>query len=192
MHLLYLTLMGLLEGENVLPLVLGLAMGAVLASVGSLVMVWRTKRKLDHLLTLSHHYSRDPAQLLPALIDRSATLEGRLAKLEEQSRNTSHTLQQAIQRVGLVHYNPFRDDGVGGNPSFSLALFNGSGTGVILTAIHGRDRTRLYAKTLHGTTSSLPLSKEEEEAMRRALHTDAPEQPEQQAAPPVAKRRKKA
>jgi hypothetical protein len=63
---------------------------------------------------------------------------------------------------------------VGGRLSFSCALLDDEGTGVVLTSINGRQETRVYAKPVTAGTSSYNLSTEEQEAIRQAL--EAPRQ----------------
>ncbi len=81
-----------------------------------------------------------------------------------------HALQENarghVQHVGLVRYNPFRD--TGGDQSFVLALANARGDGALLTSLHMRDVTRVYAKPLAGWSSSYPFTDEEERALRQA------------------------
>ena len=72
--------------------------------------------------------------------------------------------------MGLVRYDAFED--VGGRLSFSCALLDEHGTGVVLTSINGRQDTRVYAKPVAGGTSSYNLSLEEEEAIRQAMSDD--------------------
>ena len=67
---------------------------------------------------------------------------------------------------GLVRYDAFAD--VGGRLSWSLALLDDGGNGVVLTAIHGRSEARSYAKSLAGWTCEQPLSPEEEDAVGSA------------------------
>ncbi len=71
-----------------------------------------------------------------------------------------------IQKIGLVRFNPFRE--MGGEHSFSLALLDGKGTGIIITSLHGRERTRVYLKNIKEGKSLLDLSEEEERALRIA------------------------
>ena len=71
-----------------------------------------------------------------------------------------------IQKVGLVRFNPF--DETGGGQSFSLCLLNGDGDGFILTALHTRDRTRVYTKPVSAGVSKYELSKEEDKALVEA------------------------
>lgn len=72
----------------------------------------------------------------------------------------------AVSRVGTVRYDAFDD--LGGMLSFSTALLDEHGDGVVLTAINGRDHTRMYAKALQGGDSQHNLSDEEREAITRA------------------------
>jgi hypothetical protein len=71
-----------------------------------------------------------------------------------------------VQHVGLVRYNPFRD--TGGDQSFVLALADAGGNGAVITSLHMRDVTRIYAKPLAVWNSAYPLTEEEERALRQA------------------------
>jgi len=72
-----------------------------------------------------------------------------------------------IQKVGLVRFNPFSE--TGGNQSFSLALLDGQDSGFILSTLHSRDQTRIYAKPIkNGKGKGFDLSKEEREAIEKA------------------------
>jgi hypothetical protein len=74
--------------------------------------------------------------------------------------------QGALRHLGLVRYDAFGD--VGGRQSWSLALLDDEGNGVVLTAIHGRSEARSYAKSVFAWTSELPMSPEEQDAVRSA------------------------
>jgi hypothetical protein len=78
----------------------------------------------------------------------------------------------SLGRVGLVRFNPFED--TGGNQSFALALLDGRGDGFIVSSLHARTGTRLYAKAVAGGASETALSEEESEALRQALAKPAP------------------
>ena len=56
--------------------------------------------------------------------------------------------RRAFQRVGLVRYNPFEE--TGGNQSFALALLDAAGDGWVLSSLHARSGTRVYAKAIKG------------------------------------------
>ena len=73
----------------------------------------------------------------------------------------------SVQRVALVRYDAFDD--MGGRVSFTCALLDGRGNGVVVTSINGRQDTRVYAKPVYGGSSEHNLSVEEEEAIREAM-----------------------
>ena len=72
----------------------------------------------------------------------------------------------AMQRFALVRYDAFED--MGGRMSFSAALLDGHGDGIVITSINGRTETRTYAKPVKGLTSEHNLSGEERQAIERA------------------------
>ena len=76
----------------------------------------------------------------------------------------------AVRHVGVVRYDAFASGGsaVGGRLSWSLALLDDQGDGVVLTAIHGRSEARSYAKSISGWSSEQPMSPEEEDAVASA------------------------
>lgn len=71
-----------------------------------------------------------------------------------------------VQKVGLIRFNPFQE--TGGDHSFSIALLDGKDTGVILTGLHTRERTRVYAKAIKKGKSEHELSNEEKKAFTKA------------------------
>jgi hypothetical protein len=73
---------------------------------------------------------------------------------------------RSVQGVALVRFNTFED--TGGNQSFALALLDPSGDGVVISSLHTRSRTRLYAKAVRGRAPEGALSAEEAEALRLA------------------------
>ena len=72
----------------------------------------------------------------------------------------------AIRHLGIVRYDAFGD--VGGRLSWSLALLDDGGNGVVMTAIHGRSEARSYAKSIAGWSCDQPMSPEEQEAVGSA------------------------
>ncbi|TNY37802.1 DUF4446 family protein [Thermomonospora catenispora] len=73
---------------------------------------------------------------------------------------------QALRDVAVVHYDALKE--MSGRRSFSLALLNALGDGVIISSINGRTETRTYAKVVHGGRSLEVLSPEEDQALRGA------------------------
>jgi hypothetical protein len=72
----------------------------------------------------------------------------------------------ALRHVSVVRYDAFGD--MGGHLSWSVALLDDSGHGLVLTSIHGRSEARTYAKSIAGWTCEQQLSPEEDEAIEHA------------------------
>lgn len=71
-----------------------------------------------------------------------------------------------IQKVSLLRFNPFKE--IGGDHSFCLALLDGKDNGFVITTLHTRERTRVYAKEIQKGKSVLELSAEEKKALLKA------------------------
>ncbi|UUZ60987.1 DUF4446 family protein [Nocardioides sp. B-3] len=69
----------------------------------------------------------------------------------------------SLRHLSVVRYDAFGD--VGGHLSWSIALLDDAGHGVVLTSIHGRSEARTYAKSITGWTCEQQLSPEEDEAI---------------------------
>jgi hypothetical protein len=98
-------------------------------------------------------------QRLDGVADELMAQGARIRGIEGGSRH-------AVQRVGLVRYNPFED--TGGNQSFALALLDADANGVMLTSLHSRQATRVYLRTIIAGRCDAALSAEEAEALRQA------------------------
>lgn len=75
-------------------------------------------------------------------------------------------VSDALRHLAVVRYDAFGD--MGGHLSWSLALLDDDGNGVVLTSIHGRSDARTYAKNVSSWTCDQALSPEEEEAIKFA------------------------
>lgn len=72
----------------------------------------------------------------------------------------------ALRHLSVVRYDAFGD--VGGHLSWSIALLDDAGNGVVLTSIHGRSEARTYAKSITAWSCEQQLSPEEDEAIAHA------------------------
>ncbi len=78
---------------------------------------------------------------------------------------------EALRHLSVVRYDAFGD--MGGRLSFSAALLDDAGDGLVLTSINGRSETRTYAKGVKGGASEHQLSPEEEQAISFATRATA-------------------
>jgi len=94
-------------------------------------------------------------------------IETQLKEAKLYQEQTWNQLQGVIQRVGMVRFDAFGD--AGGKLSFAAAMLNESGDGLIVSSINGRQESRCYAKPVKGGQSSYTLSREEKEAIAKAM-----------------------
>lgn len=88
--------------------------------------------------------------------------------LEEKLDRLDRKSLENIQKVALLRYNPYQD--TGGNISFSLALLNAQGSGFVITSLHSRSGTRVFAKpVITGKAENYKFSDEEDEVVKRAI-----------------------
>ena len=105
---------------------------------------------LNHLISISERNSKD-IELLNGKLDK------------EVAENKKH-----LQRFGFKRYNPFTD--TGGDQSFTAAFLDDLGDGIMISSLHSRENTRLYAKKVDGgKVISQTLSSEEQEVIKQAL-----------------------
>ena len=108
------------------------------------------------------------------LVEFAVSLQGRIDDLHRAVDEVAGGLSRVDRRVdgsvantAIVRYDAYED--TGGHQSASLALLDGSRSGVVVTAIQGRDYARIYMKELERGRPSVALSPEEQEAVERAM-----------------------
>lgn len=154
--------------NNLLLIVSLLAAATALAAIG--IAVWL----LIRLNRLERHYraltaGTDGGNLEAVLEDHVGQVQQATRRVQEldalvmrlERNNRTH-----LQRVGFLRFNPFRD--TGGDQSFALALTDEGGSGVVVSSLHSREVTRVYAKPLVAWQTSYQLTDEEREAIKRA------------------------
>jgi len=91
-------------------------------------------------------------------------------QIKEIKQNISHLQQKQksnIQKVSLIRYNPFED--TGGDQSFVVALLDKLDNGIVISSLHSRGGTRVYAKQVSkGKSVAYKFSKEEKEVVEKA------------------------
>jgi hypothetical protein len=108
------------------------------------------------------------------LVDFAVSLQGRIDDLHRAVDEIAAGLSRVDRRVdttvsktSLVRYDAY--EGAGGHQSASIAFLDAGRSGVVLTAIQGRDYARIYVKELDHGRPSVALSPEEEQAVERAM-----------------------
>jgi Protein of unknown function (DUF4446) len=147
-----------------------LATAAVLLGVLVGLMIWlalRLRRVENRYRTLTAGTSAGNLEdVLEDHVRQVHRATERVAELDELTHQVERDSRSHIQRLGFLRFNPFRDSG--GDQSFAIAMADRDGNGVVISGLHGRDATRVYAKPLAGWESVYPLTDEEQQAIRRA------------------------
>jgi hypothetical protein len=104
--------------------------------------------------------------VLEAHLEKVHAVAGQLDDVAARTAVLEAAQRKAFSRLGLVRYNPFEE--TGGNQSFALALLDANGDGWVLSSLHARSGTRVYAKAIAAGRSDAALSEEEAAAIRQA------------------------
>lgn len=140
---------------------------AFLALGGVVLLLARQQRLLgqyQHLMT-----GTSGGNLEAMLNDHVAKVretEARVDAVDRLARRLEKAAYFSLQHMGMVRFNPFHD--TGGDQSFAIALVDGHGNGLVLSSLHGRDATRVYAKPLQKWESTYSLTDEEKQAIALA------------------------
>ncbi len=106
-------------------------------------------------------------KVLESVINSQERNKVRLLELTKELKQLTDLSNYHIQKVGIVRFNPFRD--LGGNHSFSIALLDAQDTGLVITGLHTRERTRVYVKAVKKGKAEYELSEEEKKALNKAI-----------------------
>jgi hypothetical protein len=106
-------------------------------------------------------------EILDRQLKRIDGLTERIDALNKLHHELENLSQRTIQKVAVIRYNPFSD--TGGDQSFAIALLDSLGNGVVLSSLHSRTDTRVFAKAVQNGRSKYQLSDEEQDAIKKAL-----------------------
>lgn len=145
-----------------------LAAVVVVLTVGILVVALRLRGlRRSYDAVLEPERGEDLFDVLRTYRDEVGTIREDLVVVHENTEHLRELLRGTVSRVGVVRYNAFDD--MGGALSFSAALLDERGDGVVVSAINGRTDTRTYAKPVSDRRSEHHLTPEEDEAIDAAM-----------------------
>ena len=156
--------------NNITPIVIGLGAVLLLAVLLIIYLFWRTRRtEADCELLMRDSQGQNFAEIVSDNIDQVYGLLHEVERLSEQYAQVLKRMAGAVQHVGVVRFDAFRD--LGGLMSFAIAMLDDRGNGLVISSIYGRAESRTYAKPVVERSSSYELSPEEREAIRLALQS---------------------
>src|SRR5499426_780227 len=146
------------------------AAGCALA-VGGLVLAWlawvKVRRVREAQRMLIGGGRKDLVEFAVSLQGRVDDLHRAVDEIQAGLTRVDRRVDTSVTNTAIVRYDAYED--TGGHQSASLALLDASRTGVVVTAIQGRDYARIYMKELDRGRASIALSPEEAEAVERAM-----------------------
>lgn len=150
------------------PVVVGLCVVALILVVAVIAVALRTRRLDARLAGLTRgSEGRSLEAVLDAHLDKVFAVARELDEVVARQAVLEAAQRRSFQRVGLVRYNPFEE--TGGNQSFALALLDATGDGWVLSSLHARSGTRVYAKAIKAGRADTGLSEEETTALSQAM-----------------------
>ncbi len=94
---------------------------------------------------------------------KPSSIKSELRRLSQELEDARGEIRETLQHLAVVRYDAYGD--MGGRLSWSMALLDDNGDGVVLSSINNRNDSRSYAKEVRAFESDAKLSPEEEEAI---------------------------
>lgn len=146
----------------------------VLIAGAALLLVWLGALTYFYISSVRHYKKlkietgQNLYDALETIIDDVSNLDSSQQAIKSDLGSVKTNILGHIQQVALKRFNPFED--TGSDQSFSLALLDKNGNGMVLSSLHGRNGTRIYAKPVKsGAQDTYELSTEEKEVISSAL-----------------------
>lgn len=105
-------------------------------------------------------------QILESILGKQNKHEAAIAKITEDISRFGEEKKLYFQKSAFVRFNPFEE--TGGDQSFIVAILDGNNSGFVISSLHSRNGTRIYAKQIVVGKESHQLSKEEKEVVDKA------------------------
>jgi len=148
-----------------------IAIGAAAAAVASLLLAIgysvALRRVRQAQLVILGGGREDLVDFAVSLQSRIDDLHRAVDEIAAGLSRVDRRVDTAVSKTSLVRYDAY--EGAGGHQSASIALLNAGRSGVVVSAIQGRDYARIYVKELDRGRPNVALSPEEEEAVERAM-----------------------
>ncbi len=140
------------------------------ALVALVFLIFIRRRLINFEERFQQFFSAKKSPHLNAIVMRNVEtvkkMSGDIDKLYLIAQRLQQVALRSTQKVGLYFYNPFGD--TGGTFSFSIAMLDAEDNGLVLSSLHSRSGTQVYAKAIERGQSKHHLTGEELEALKRA------------------------
>jgi HAMP domain-containing protein len=141
------------------------AAGVLLLAVLYLAVMLRRMRRGQRLVVGTD--SHDLVEYAMSLLARVEQVEGRASAVEAAAAEVGRRVDRCLERRSMLRYDAI--EGASGRQSVTIALMDASRSGLIVSAIQGRDYARIYVKEIRDGLSDVELSPEEMRALEQAV-----------------------
>jgi hypothetical protein len=155
-----------MSNQEIIFLLSGIVVFLVAINFILLWYFYKTNKKIDKLL--ENGKIKEFRDIFLSQKDKNSDLEEKIKKVFLKIKDIEGTCQTTFQKIGVVRFNPF--ESMGGNQSFVIALLDARNNGFLISSLFVKDGNRVYAKILKDGKSDHALSKEEVEAVNRAIN----------------------
>lgn len=131
------------------------------------LMIRLRKVRREYMLLRGENGDHDLLATVGESVGKAREIEEKVNVVTNALEDLASVGRLAMQRFAVVRYDAFED--MGGQLSFSAALLDDYGDGIVFTSINGRTETRTYAKSVRGMKSQHNLSDEERAAIEAAV-----------------------
>jgi uncharacterized protein DUF4446 len=153
----------MLSGPDLLAILLGVL--ALVVGVAVFMSVASLRRRI--IMVQGRGGKEDILEAVSRQIEEVRAMRGDIRQVAAEVQRLAEAFRSALQRFAVYRYDAFED--MGGQLSFSAAILNDLGDGLVISCINGRQEARTYAKPVQRASSPYNLSPEEQEAIRLAL-----------------------
>jgi hypothetical protein len=141
------------------------AAGVLLIVVAYLAVTLRRMRRSQRIVVGTD--SHDLVEYAMSLLARVEQVESRADAVEAAAAAVGKRVDRCLERRAMLRYDAI--EGAGGRQSVTIALMDASRSGLILSAIQGRDYARIYVKEIREGLSDVELSPEEMRVLEQAV-----------------------
>jgi len=101
-------------------------------------------------------------------LQKNKKQEADIEEIFERIKKLENISEKTFQKISIMRFNPFSD--IGGNQSFVIAMLDNQNNGFVISSLFIKEGNRVYAKSIKAGQSDYPLSKEEQEALEKAIN----------------------
>ena len=136
---------------------------AVIISNARISKMNKNNREFMQKLGTGKNISED----INSYMERIIALEEALSETHSYCKQLENKLKNCMQKIGIVRYNAYND--AGNDLSFAVALLDEKNNGIVFNGIYSREMSNIYAKPIVGGKCKYNMTKEENEALNKAV-----------------------